>query len=69
MAMTERSGADRDGGPLFDPDMNHLFLQKFKHALNSQIEIREVDHHINDEAFGHVAADLMDTMIREITEE
>jgi hypothetical protein len=47
--------------------MNNLFLQRFKQSLNSHIEIREVDHHINDEAFGHVAAELMDAMIREVT--
>jgi uncharacterized protein (UPF0261 family) len=61
------SGADKEGAPLFDPEMNNLFLQRFKQSLNSHIEIREVDHHINDEAFGHVAAELMDAMIREVT--
>ena len=58
------SGADKQGGPLFDPDMNQIFLQKFKQALDPQIQIQEVDHHINDEAFGHIAANLMDAMVR-----
>ncbi|MDB4442628.1 Tm-1-like ATP-binding domain-containing protein [bacterium] len=58
------SGADKQDGPLFDPDMNQIFLQKFKQALDPQIQIQEVDHHINDEAFGHIAANLMDAMVR-----
>jgi len=58
------SGADKKDGPLYDPDMNQVFLQKFRQVLNSQIEILEVDHHINDEAFGQVAAKLMDEMVR-----
>jgi uncharacterized protein (UPF0261 family) len=58
------SGADKQDGPLFDPDMNQIFLSKFKHSLDSQIQIQEVDHHINDVAFGHIAANLMDTMVR-----
>jgi len=61
------SGADKQDGPLFDPDMNQIFLQKFKQALDPQIQIQEVDHHINDEAFGHIAANLMDAMVRGIS--
>jgi uncharacterized protein (UPF0261 family) len=58
------SEADRPNGPLYDPDMNQLFLAKLKELLNSQIEIREVDHHINDPAFGRIAAMMMDRMVR-----
>jgi uncharacterized protein (UPF0261 family) len=61
------SGADKQDGPLFDPGMNQIFLQKFKQALDPQIQIQEVDHHINDEAFGHIAANLMDAMVRGIS--
>ena len=60
------SGADKPDGPLFDPDMSRLFLHKFKDSLDSQIQIQEVDHHINDDAFGDIAAKLMDAMVRGI---
>ncbi len=58
------SEADRQGGPLYDPEMNQLFTQRLKQLLNPQIEIQEVDHHINDAAFGVIAANVMDEMVR-----
>ena len=58
------SEADREGGPLYDPEMNSLFTVGLKRNLNPAIEIHEVDYHINDQAFGLAAADLMDEMIR-----
>ena len=61
------SGADKQGGPLYDPDMNQVFLQKFRQVIDSQIEIQEVDHHINDKAFGQIAANLMDVMVQGIS--
>jgi uncharacterized protein (UPF0261 family) len=60
------SEADRQGGPLYDPDMNQLFLQQLKKLLNRQIEIQEVDHHINDAEFGEIAAKIMDQMVRNV---
>ena len=57
------SEADREGGPLYDPEMNSLFTGRLKEVLDPQIEIREIDRHINDSAFAEVAATLMDTMI------
>ncbi len=58
------SEADREGGPLYDPEMNSLFTERLKRNLNHQIEVHEVDYHINDQAFGLAAADLMDKMVR-----
>jgi len=58
------SEADREGGSLYDPDMNQLFTQRLKQLLNPQIEIQEVDHHINDAVFGEIAAKVMDEMVR-----
>jgi len=57
------SEADREGGPLYDPEMNLVFTRRIKEVLNPQIEIHEVDRHINDSAFGEIAATLMDAMI------
>jgi len=63
------SEADRKGGPLFDPEMNDLFVGKLKASLTSQIEIQEVDHHINDTEFGEIAASKMDQMVKAIAAE
>jgi uncharacterized protein (UPF0261 family) len=57
------SEADKQGGPLYDPDMNQVFVQKLREILNSQIEISEVDHHINDAAFATISAKMMNEMI------
>ena len=58
------SAADRKGAPLYDPEMNSVFIGRLKEALDPQIEIREVDRHINDSAFAKIAATLMDKMIK-----
>jgi uncharacterized protein (UPF0261 family) len=60
------SGADKQDGPLYDPNMNQVFMKKFRQILNSQIEIREVDHHINDAEFGEIAAQVMNAMVGKI---
>jgi len=58
------SEADREGGPLYDPAMNSVFSDRLKKILNPRIEIREVNFHINDQAFGLIAAEIMDEMVR-----
>ena len=58
------SAADCEGGPLYDPPMNHFFTRRLKEKLDPQIKIEEVDHHINDAAFAAVAAARMHEMVR-----
>jgi uncharacterized protein (UPF0261 family) len=58
------SEADRQGGPLYDPAMNSVFTRRLKEVLDPQIETREVNHHINDETFGRLAAEMMDAMVK-----
>ena len=58
------SGADQEDGPLYDPETNAVFIRVLREALNPQIEIQEVDYHINDSDFAAVAANLMDAMVR-----
>jgi len=58
------SEADREGGPLYDPAMGAVFIARIKEILDPRIEIREVNHHINDRAFGRIAAEIMDAMVR-----
>ena len=59
------SEADRQDGPLYDPEMNRFFSQQLREKLDPQIDIQEADHHINDSAFAAIAARLMDQMIQE----
>jgi uncharacterized protein (UPF0261 family) len=57
------SVADHVDGPLYDPDMNDLFIQTFKQNLAPAIPILKEDFHINDLSFAKKAADMMDEMI------
>lgn len=57
------SEADREGGPLNDPDVSSVLIGRLRQVLDPRIEIREVDLHINDAAFARAAAKLMDEMI------
>jgi uncharacterized protein (UPF0261 family) len=58
------SEADCEGGPLYDPVISEQCIRELKRSLNRQIEIKEVDSHINDPSFTQVAATLMDEMIK-----
>jgi uncharacterized protein (UPF0261 family) len=58
------SEADREGGPLYDPEINSVFTDRLKEVLDSHIEIQEVNLHINDGAFAQAAANLMDEMVQ-----
>jgi hypothetical protein len=43
--------------------MNMLFTECLKQKLDHAIEITEVDHHINDQAFAEIAAPMIYQMI------
>ena len=60
------SEADREGGPLHEPETNALFVNQLKASLDPAIEIQEVDYHINDTAFAETAAEIMDGMARNV---
>jgi uncharacterized protein (UPF0261 family) len=57
------SEAGREDGPLYDPMINEAFIQRLKKDLKPQIEIREVDLHINDYSFARLASSVMDEML------
>jgi uncharacterized protein (UPF0261 family) len=57
------SEADCEGGPLYDPRISDILVNELKRCLNPQIEIKEVDNHINDPPFAEVLSALMDEMI------
>jgi uncharacterized protein (UPF0261 family) len=57
------SEADREDGPLHDPEMMNLFCEKLTEKLRNDIEIKNADFHINDTAFASLAAKTIDRMI------
>ena len=57
------SVADHIDGPLYDPEMNDLFIETFKENLSPAITVKKEDLHINDLSFAKSAADMMDQMI------
>jgi len=58
------SEADREGMPLYDPDMNRVFVDELKGILRPDIPIEEMDCHISDEVFALRAVDVLDGMIK-----
>lgn len=58
------SEADRLGGPLYDPTLSEALVQEVKKKLDPQIEVKEVELHINDADFGKMAAKMMDEMLK-----
>lgn len=58
------SEADCPGGPLHDPKTSDILTGELKEHLHPQIEIKEVDNHINDPSFAEVVSTLMDEMVR-----
>ncbi|MBW1924907.1 MAG: Tm-1-like ATP-binding domain-containing protein [Deltaproteobacteria bacterium] len=59
------SEADREGGPLYDPQSARVFLERLERDLDPRIEVRKVEYHINEQDFAREAARLMDQMLRE----
>lgn len=57
------SEPDRADGPLYDPEMSRVFVNRLRERLSPTIEIHEVDHHINDPEFAEIAAAMMHAMI------
>lgn len=57
------SEADREGDVLFDPEASHAFCETLEKALKPDVEVRQVDYHINDQGFAQEAANIMISMI------
>jgi uncharacterized protein (UPF0261 family) len=58
------SEIDKAGMELFDPEVDQIFVDHLKAALDSKIPVEEMDVHISDPAFAERAVDLLDHMIR-----
>jgi uncharacterized protein (UPF0261 family) len=48
------SEADAAGKPLYEPDINRVFVSELKALLDSHIKVVEADFHINDREFAHL---------------
>ncbi len=57
------SEADAVGAPLWDPVANQAFITELRAGLNPQIEIIEVNAHINDTAFAEAVVNTLRQMI------
>ena len=58
------SEIDKAGMELFDPEVDQIFVDHLKAALDSKIPVEEMDVHISDPAFAERAVDILDHMIR-----
>ncbi len=51
------------GQPIHDPESDHAFIQAFKDSVSSNVEVIEMDTHINDKVVGEKAVELMLEML------
>jgi uncharacterized protein (UPF0261 family) len=58
------SEADSLGASLYEPATNLIFISELKSRLRKDIEVIEVNSHINDLEFSEVAVSTLDTMMR-----
>ncbi len=58
------SEADREGGPLYDPEGNRAFGEELKRRLKPEIEVVEVDAHINEPLYAETAVALLEGMVQ-----
>jgi len=42
------SGIDKEGMPFYDPEADTALFETLKKNLRTDIEVRELDYHIND---------------------
>ena len=59
------SEADKQDGPLYDPETNAYLVKIFKEKLDKRIQLQEIDMHINDPGFAQIAANVMDRMVKD----
>jgi len=70
IAVPIRGFSDRNrmGDLFYDPEADAEFLSALKRRLNPRVQLVEVDAHINDEVFASRACDLLEEMMKTITE-
>ncbi len=60
------SEADAKDGPLFDPDINRAFVDELKSLLKADIDVIEIDAHINDRSFNTAVVEALDGLMKAI---
>ena len=58
------SEADRMGDVLFDSESSRAFCETLEKSLKPDVEVCQVDYHINDKGFAQEAADIMISMMK-----
>jgi uncharacterized protein (UPF0261 family) len=59
------SAPDREGGPLYEPETDKVFIEEMRRRLKPEIEIREIDAHIEDRAFAQAVLAAFDEVMKE----
>ena len=57
------SEADREGEPLYEPEGNRAFVEVLRKALKPEIEVIEIDAHINEPLYTDTAVTLLEKMM------
>ena len=57
------SEADKEGGPLYNPQADRAFDEEIKNRLKPQIQVVEVDAHLNDPPYAETAVALLEEII------
>ncbi|MCA9444321.1 MAG: Tm-1-like ATP-binding domain-containing protein, partial [Candidatus Omnitrophica bacterium] len=50
------SAIDKEGGPFHDADADEACFESIRSNLGSNVELQDLDQHINDDAFAEVMA-------------
>ncbi len=58
------SSLSKEGGPLHDPEADMKFLEELKRVLNPEIEIIEVDSHINTREFANSVVEALERSLK-----
>jgi uncharacterized protein (UPF0261 family) len=56
------SEADREGMPLFDPDVDRIFTEELRQLLRPHVPVEEIDVHISDPVFAGRSVDILEVM-------
>ena len=58
------SSFDQEGGVFWDPETDRVFAPALKASLRSEIEVIEVEAHINDPLFAETVVEVLDGLMR-----
>jgi uncharacterized protein (UPF0261 family) len=57
------SSMSREGESLYEPETDKIFIEELKSQLKSEIEVREIDAHLEDPEFAHAIASALAQMV------